>query len=164
MFFACYHVPCSGFLIKPNVIQHLSLVLRCTCSGTHREILLNCSFMLEVLPQRGGCKKQSSVVWPPEDGQCVLLLLFHSLSTFPCFFCPLAPPKPNLGAQHRGPRGRVKKEEVLSESLASARYPQRAPLGRAPLPSVKAGGTAVLPWRDPLRQHTFPSPAKHKAG
>lgn len=92
-------MPCLGLLFKTKAIQHLSLALRCACSGTHCEVLLNCSFILEMLPQREGCNKQLALLACLDLQRmgsvfCSSFAPFFTLYFSLCFFCPLAPPSP----------------------------------------------------------------------
>lgn len=159
-------LPCSGLLFKTKVTQHLSLALRCACSGTHLEVLLNCSFILQVLPQREGCDKQLFSVVLTSRGWAVCFAPrshpFSLFLLFPLFLLSTSSSKPNLGVQCEGPRPR-EKEEVLSESVWPLHVTHSVPCLGA-LPSIKAGGMAVQLWRDLLWQRTFLSAVKHEAG
>lgn len=61
------------------------------------------------------------------------------------------------------PKRPCEKEEVLSELVWPLHVTPSVPRLGA-LPSIKAGGMAVLPWRGLLWQRTFPSAVKHEAG
>lgn len=69
--------------------------------------------------------------------------------------------KSDLGAQCRGPKGHVKNKRSCQSLSGLHTLPRAHPVWE---PSIKTGGRAVLPWRDLLWQHTFPTAVKHEAG
>lgn len=88
--------------------------------------------------------------------------LFWLFLLFPLFLLSVSSSKPNLWAQHRGPRGHVKKKR-FSECLSSAHYPQCASLGSHAFHNGRTGRLGSPPsqalWstRQAELAWTFPS-------